>query len=104
MNVKSAALIAVLLIVGCVWFFKSGKEYISPEKQEALLKCARPECSEEFTKQVPLTFSKYPVKCPKCGQTSAFILATCWSCTAHYAFDAKNPPAKCPACGVELPH
>ena len=104
MNVKSIVLVAVVLVLGGVWFLKSGKEMLNPEKQAALLKCSRAECGEEFTKQLPLSFEKYPVKCLKCGQQTGFILATCWNCSKHYAFDPKHPPEKCPECGVELPH
>jgi rRNA maturation protein Nop10 len=49
-------------------------------------------------------YKKFPVKCPKCGERTAFILTRCPACNAPYALDLKHPLDKCPKCGADLPH
>jgi DNA-directed RNA polymerase subunit RPC12/RpoP len=104
MNIRFIVIAAVAVLLGGFWFLKSGKAKLFPQKEEAALKCARAECGEEFTMQLPRTFNKFPVKCPKCGEMSGYPMVTCSFCLKAYAFDPKNPPEKCPNCGAELPH
>lgn len=73
-------------------------------KQEVPSKCARFGCGEEFMMQLALTFDRFPVKCPRCGQMSGFVLLSCRECLAHYASDPKHPIEKCSKCGEDLPH
>ena len=76
---------------------------IAPEKQDALLKCAQPECGEEFSLPMSMSFDKFPVKCPKCGKQSGHPMLSCPNCLTHYAFTPKHPLEKCPKCGEGLP-
>lgn len=100
-------LLWILLVVAVgfagVWFFRGGAAVFSPPKHPTLLKCSAADCGNEFTADLPAHFKDYPVKCPKCGQRTAFILQHCWKCDATYAFDAKHPLQTCPKCGCNLP-
>jgi DNA-directed RNA polymerase subunit RPC12/RpoP len=104
MNLRILALIAVVVLVGGIWFFKVGKAKLAPEKFETSLKCARAECGEEFTAKLPMGFDKFPVKCPKCGEQTAFVMVTCGQCAAHFAFDPNKAETKCPSCGAPYPY
>jgi DNA-directed RNA polymerase subunit RPC12/RpoP len=102
MNSRLIALIAVVLLLGGFWYFKSGKTLLSHPKQDAMLMCANPECNNEFTMVLPLPFDKYPVVCPKCGQKTAYPVTSCGICGAHYPMNIEHPLEKCPKCGVLL--
>ena len=65
--------------------------------------CASADCGNEFKQLLPVKFQAYPVKCPKCGQRSAYILTHCWKCNAAYPLDLKHPLDKCPKCNCDLP-
>lgn len=102
MNPRFVALALVALLLGGLWYFKSGKQLLHSEKQEAALKCAADGCGHEFTRELPMPFDKFPVLCAKCGQKTAFAMTSCEHCGAHYPVNTVHPLEKCPACGVDL--
>jgi DNA-directed RNA polymerase subunit RPC12/RpoP len=110
MDRKLTILLGVLIVLGGVWFFKTGRYLFMPPGTDTVLKCSRADCGHEFTNSLPARFDAFPVKCLKCGRKSAFILTSCPNptadgamCGAHYALDPKHPARRCPKCGGELP-
>jgi DNA-directed RNA polymerase subunit RPC12/RpoP len=104
MNKKVIAVVILFTLAGFIWFLSSGKEMIAPTVVDYALKCSHSECGEEFTTKLPMVYKKFPAKCPKCGELSAFIMTRCPSCNAPYALDLKHPLDKCPKCNAGLPH
>lgn len=104
MNARTITLISLAVLFAGFWFLRSGKGLLMPEKQEAPLMCARPECGVAFTALLPIPYEKWPVKCPKCGEKSGFPRSACRKCGASYALDVQAPLEKCPKCGADLPH
>jgi DNA-directed RNA polymerase subunit RPC12/RpoP len=96
-------LIVVAVAFAGVWLLHGGAAVFSPPKIPTLLKCSAADCGNEFTAELPVRFKDYPVKCPKCGQRTAFILQHCWKCDATYALDRQHPLQTCPKCGCALP-
>jgi len=103
MNKKVVAILVLFVLAGGIWFLRSGKQMLMPAGVDYVLKCSRAECGDEFTTKLAAGYKKFPVKCPKCGERSAFILTRCPACNAPYALDLKHPLDKCPKCGADLP-
>jgi hypothetical protein len=96
-------LIVIAIVLGIVWFMMGGAGVFTSPKIERLLMCSNNDCANEFKAQLPVKFTDYPAKCPKCNQRSAFVLTRCWRCNAPYPLDLKHPLEKCPKCGCDLP-
>lgn len=95
-------LAAMAVVFAGFSMFRGGSAVFSTPKQPVLLKCSAADCGNEFTADLPVRFKDYPVKCPKCGQRTAFLLQHCWKCDAPYALDTQHPLQTCPKCGAAL--
>jgi DNA-directed RNA polymerase subunit RPC12/RpoP len=104
MNTKILALSLIVLLLTGIWYAKVGREKFSKPVQLVIVKCSRAECGQEFGAKLPFGFDHFPVKCEKCGHASAFVAVTCDKCGAHFPYDAKTPPDKCPSCGASWPY
>src|SRR5437588_11813558 len=104
MSTRTIALIAAVILLSGAWYLKRGKNLFHPPMQDAVLICARPECMNEFTARIPVSFNKWPVACPKCDQKSGYPALTCPECEQKYPFIASSPLENCPKCDAVLPH
>lgn len=104
MTSRTVVILATGILLAGIWFFTSGKNLLVPEKQDAPLKCARPECGVDFTAKLSIPYSRWPVKCPKCGEKSGYPRSACRKCGATYPIMMPVPLEKCPKCGAPLPH
>lgn len=108
------AVICIIVAIAITFtFFRSSDRNSAPTGPIQLL-CTNPQCGykfelsqEEFAKQMPpmppmpgnLTMA---IKCPKCGQQSAYMAVTCEKCKNVFVPNyqaAEGYPDKCPKCG-----